>query len=59
MIKIISRNELANNCKYTIGFGAWDFPIDELDYLMEEHNNETFVLIKNRLVEVINLRESV
>lgn len=55
MIKIINRDELAQNCKYTIGFGAWDFPIEELDYLMEEHDGETFVLIKNRLVEVVEL----
>lgn len=55
MIKIISINELAINCKYTVGFDAWDFPIEELDYLMEEHDGETFVLIKNRLVEVVEL----
>lgn len=56
MIKIISIKELATNCKYTIGFDAWDFPIEELDYLMEEHNGETFVLIRGRLVEVIELK---
>lgn len=55
MIKIISKEELAKKTKYTIGFDAWDFPIEELDYIMEEHNNETFLLVDNRLIEVVEL----
>ena len=50
MIKIINENELG---KYIVCSDAWDFPIEELNYLMEEHNNETFLLYNNRLIEVI------
>ena len=28
---------------------AWDFPIEELDYLLEEHDGETFALRDGRL----------
>ena len=28
---------------------AWDFPIEELQYLLEEHEGETFVLWGDRL----------
>ena len=55
MIKIIDMSELARSTKYTIGFDAWDFPIEELDYLMETHNNETFLLDRDRLIEVVEL----
>ena len=30
---------------------AWDFPIEEIPYLLEEHNGETFVFKEGRLVE--------
>lgn len=30
---------------------GWDFPIEELDYLLDEHDNETFTLKDNRLYE--------
>ena len=30
---------------------GWDFPIEELDYLLEEHDGETFALVNNRLFE--------
>lgn len=56
MIKIITMEELANSCKYTIGFDAWDFPIEELDYLLTEHSNEVFVLSGDRLTEVVELK---
>lgn len=32
---------------------GWDYPLKELDYLIEEHDGETFVLIGNRLHEAI------
>lgn len=32
---------------------SWDFPIEELDYLLEEHDGETFVLKDGRLYEAI------
>lgn len=30
---------------------AWDFPLEELEYLLEEHDGETFVLHNGRLYE--------
>ena len=30
----------------------WDFPIEELNYLLEEHNGEIFKLVGDRLEEV-------
>lgn len=30
---------------------AWDFPLEELGYLTEEHDGETFVLSGDRLFE--------
>lgn len=34
-----------------IQYGGWDFPIEELAYLVEEHDGETFVLTNGRLYE--------
>ena len=31
---------------------AWDFPIEELDYLLKEHPGESFALLNNRLYEI-------
>lgn len=54
MIKIYNKDEIKN---YDI-VDNWDFPITELDYLLEEHNNESFVLIDNeRLYEIENIEE--
>ena len=55
MIKIIDMTEFTHSTNYTINFDAWDFPIEELDYLMETHNNETFLLYRDRLTEVVEL----
>ena len=30
----------------------WDFPISELDYLLREHDGESFALIGDRLYEL-------
>lgn len=30
---------------------GWDYPIEELEYLLEEHDEEVFVLIDGRLYE--------
>ena len=30
---------------------AWDFTLEELSYLLEEHDGESFVLTDNRLWE--------
>lgn len=56
MIKVITMRELAESTRYTVGFGAWDYPINELDYLAEERENDTFVLSNGRLLEVEDLR---
>lgn len=31
---------------------AWDFPLSEIEYLLETHSGETFALVDNRLWEV-------
>lgn len=31
--------------------GAWDFPFEELDYLMEEYDGSVWVLLNGRLYE--------
>ena len=36
----------------------WDFPVEELEYLMQEHDGETFVLVGDRLYEAQPLMES-
>lgn len=53
MIKIIDEEEY-NNGSYMRDEKGWDFSIEELDYLLEEHNGETFLLQHNRLYEVID-----
>lgn len=57
MIKIYNANELSEETIYRIIHDdeIWSFPINELDYLLEEHKNEEFVLIGGRLYEY-NLR---
>ena len=30
----------------------WGFPIDDIDYLKEEHMGERFILIDNKLYEI-------
>ena len=37
---------------YQLKEDNWDFPIEELDYLLETHEGETFLLKDNRLYEV-------
>lgn len=39
------------NDKNRIAPDGWDFPLEELDYLLEEHDGETFVLKDGRLHE--------
>lgn len=51
MIKIYGRDEFREMTNWEI-VDDWDFPIEELDYLLEEHDEESFVLINNRLYEV-------
>ena len=36
---------------------AWDFPTDEIDYLLKEHDGETFVLKSGRLYEAEQQQE--
>ena len=30
---------------------GWDYPLEEISYILEEHDGETFVLIGDRLYE--------
>lgn len=32
---------------------GWDYPLEEIPYLIETHNGETFVYHNNRLYEAI------
>lgn len=34
-----------------IASDGWDFPLEEIDYLLEEHNGEVFTLKNGRLWE--------
>ena len=51
MIIIISEDEFAKG-RYMYKNESWDFPIEELDYLLEEQNGEIFKLVGDRLEEV-------
>lgn len=48
MITIITNT---NNC----WLNGWDFPLEEIPYLLQEHNGETFVLVGDRLYEFEHL----
>ncbi len=52
MIKICTMEETL------IKEDAWDFTIEELDYLLKEHSGETFVLMEDRLWEAEDKYES-
>lgn len=47
MIKII--NDLSG---FKLRDDFWSFPLEELDYLLETHEGETFLLLGTRLFEV-------
>lgn len=51
MIKIIDMEEY-NKGNYIRDEESWDFPFEELDYLLKEHNGEIFLLQYGRLYEV-------
>lgn len=49
MIKIYNEKEAID----LIREDAWDFPVDEIPYLLEEHKDEAFVIDEdNRLWEM-------
>ena len=50
MIRITTNTDL-------IADNAWDYPLDELGYLCEEHDGETFVLLGERLYEAMRMYE--
>lgn len=56
MIKIIDEEEY-NNESYIRDEEGWDFPLEELDYLLKEHSGEVFLLQSGRLYEVIEYVE--
>lgn len=58
MIKIINKKEYLKTKKYVIDEeNRWDFPLDEIDYLLQEHEGETFLLLDDRLYEIIEKEE--
>lgn len=53
MIKIYTQEQIDVDIEDIINdFDIWSFPISELDYLLEEHNQESFLLYNNRLYEL-------
>lgn len=48
MIKIYTFEEVDGN----IAEDSWDFPFEEIDYLLKEHNGESFTILDGRLWEV-------
>ena len=53
MIKIIDEEEY-NNGSYMRDEEGWNFPLEELDYLLNEHNRAVFLLQNGRLYEVMD-----
>ena len=52
MINIINMHEFATKTKYTIGFDMQEFPIEELEYRIEENDGKTFLLFRGKLIEI-------
>lgn len=55
---IIKKKEVMNMRKFivitdngNVASEGWDFPLEEIDYLLEEHNGEVFILKNGRLWE--------
>lgn len=55
MIRIYSKEQFDKEFINTLTEDdeIWNYPIEELDYLILEHKNESFILIDNRLYEYI------
>lgn len=53
MIKIYKEKDFSKNLIEILKKDSeiWNFPIEELGYLLEEHDKESFILINNRLYE--------
>ena len=53
MIKIYSEKEFDKKYIKQVKENEeiWDFCLEDLDYLLEEHNEEEFILIDKRLYE--------
>lgn len=53
MIKIYKEKDFSKNLIEILKKDSeiWSFPIEELGYLLEEHDKESFILINNRLYE--------
>lgn len=52
MIKIYSEKDIKDIEKIINNEEIWSFSIEEIDYLLLEHKEESFVLINNRLYEI-------
>lgn len=53
MIKIYKEKDFSKNLIEILKKDSeiWSFPIEELAYLLEKHDKESFILINNRLYE--------
>jgi len=51
VITIYEKNEINNFQEIIENENIWDFPIQELDYLLKEHKNENYIYYNNRLYE--------
>lgn len=54
MIKIYSEKDFTEDFLDEIisNEELWDYPFEELDYLLEENANESFVVINGRIKEI-------
>ena len=54
MIKIYSEKDFTEDFldKITSNEELWDYPFEELDYLLEEKTNASFVIINGRIKEI-------
>lgn len=53
MITILTVKEIEDNPHIQIDENGWDFLIEEIDYLLTEHDGQVFVLKDNTLWETV------
>ena len=51
MITIYKSDEINNYKEIIQNEDIWSFPVQEIDYLLNEHKNENFIYFDNRLYE--------
>ena len=54
MIRIFLESELDKEFVSAVKSNdeLWDYPVEELDYILKELKNEDFILIEDRLYEI-------